>query len=267
MASWCITLFCNMKFFTKAIKTIYDIREIGEWKDDIVLLVSGDIFNDKGCIQQLTNLNVIPYLLPDRRFEKNEIFWSTRYETSNTAYVMGRFFQFMNFYVFDTYFKKWDMCFYMDVGMKIFGNLNRFKTVCPKSGCLYGHSDRYPYDIRSLECQFDLGLDPEMAKKLSSNYDLSIDYFQATTFIYDTDIIENNTVERLFELMDTYLFTNRNDQGIFNLYFNCEKKLWKQIPLKDDIGFLYDFHERTPFIRTDYLMLKYPITELRLYNS
>ena len=50
----------------------------------------------------------------------------------------------------------------------------------------------------------------------------------------------------------------RMDQGILNLYFTCERKLWKQIPINDSIGFLYDFRERDGYRGRDYAMLKYP---------
>ena len=74
--------------------------------------------------------------------------------------------------------------------------------------------------------------------------------------IYDTSILEDNTVDRLFELNEKYPIAKRMDQGILNLYFNCEKKLWKQIPIKDKEGFLYDYHERNDYKKNDYLILK-----------
>ena len=46
------------------------------------------------------------------------------------------------------------------------------------------------------------------------------------------------------------------DQGILNLHFNCERNLWKQMPIKDESGFLYDYLCRKNYSNKDYLMLK-----------
>jgi hypothetical protein len=75
--------------------------------------------------------------------------------------------------------------------------------------------------------------------------------------IYDTAILEPDTVKRLFELSEKYPIAIRMDQGILNLYFNCERGLWKQISVSDSTGFLYDFHERNGHLTKDYLILKY----------
>ena len=41
-----------------------------------------------------------------------------------------------------------------------------------------------------------------------------------------------------------------------NLHFNCDRKLWKQIPVKDSKGFLYDFCKRPGYKDSDYCMIK-----------
>ena len=76
--------------------------------------------------------------------------------------------------------------------------------------------------------------------------------------IFHTGLINSNSVERLFFLMDEYPATHQADQFIFNLYLNCERKLWKPLPVKDKFGFLYDYAERNRNRKEDYVMLKYP---------
>jgi hypothetical protein len=125
---------------------------------------------------------------------------------------------------------------------------------------LYAHSDAYPfYNKRSLDCQFHLDLvDKGTKETMESKYNLDIDYFQSTLLIYNTKILEENTVNRLFELAEQYPFSVRMDQGIMNLYWTCEKRLWRQIPLQDEKGFLYNFLEINGCKTKDYLILKYP---------
>ena len=81
-------------------------------------------------------------------------------------------------------------------------------------------------------------------------------------FIYDTKILEEDTVNKLFELNNEYPIAVRMDQGILNLHFMCERDIWKQLPLKDEKGFLYDFQERDGHARKEYLILKYPQQKL-----
>ena len=97
---------------------------------------------------------------------------------------------------------------------------------------------------------------PDKISQMLNTYDFTSDYFQTTMFIYDTKIIEDNTVKRLVELAHMYPNAPTMDQGILNLYFTCERKLWKQIPIEDDKGFLYDYHERPGYRARDYLILK-----------
>jgi hypothetical protein len=78
--------------------------------------------------------------------------------------------------------------------------------------------------------------------------------------LFDTSIILDNTVSTLIELLNEYPIS-KNDQGYICLYFQCIRKIWKPIPVMDNDGFLYDFHERHNYKYNEYVMLKYPKTE------
>jgi hypothetical protein len=127
-------------------------------------------------------------------------------------------------------------------------------------GCLYAHSDAYPKYEWALHRQFDTALldSSDTKRDFVKHYGsfLKKDYFQTTLMIYDTAILEPDTVSRLFELNEKYPIAVRMDQGILNLYFNCERSLWKQIPVSDAKGFLYDYLERENCKTKDYLILK-----------
>ena len=162
------------------------------------------------------------------------------------------------FHIFDTFFRQWDIVFYLDAGARIHGSLERMKNACEPVNCIYAHSDAYPTYEWKLSTQFCLDMFKSVIEKVQmlGTYNLSTDYFQGTMCIYDTKIIEDNSVDRLFELSEKYPIARRMDQGILNLYFLCERNLWKQIPIKDDQGFLYDYMERKPYQGRDYLILK-----------
>ena len=154
-----------------------------------------------------------------------------------------------------------DIVFYLDAGCFIHDSLERFKKSCKPTNCIYAHSDAYPYiNNWYLKRQFVIDIFDNIDDKndFINNYSMYFDkdYFQSTMFIYDTKIIEDDTVEKLFKLNEKYPIAFRMDQGIFNLYFNCDKNLWKQIPIKDDKGFLYDFNKRPGYQHKDYAILK-----------
>ena len=88
---------------------------------------------------------------------------------------------------------------------------------------------------------------------LKNNYNLYDDYFKSTILLFKTGIIKNDTVLRLIELMNTYPIGD-GDQAYMNLYFINN---WKPIPIKDEVGFLYDWWKRDNNKETDYVMLKY----------
>jgi len=256
MKKWAFCLFCNEPFIEKAFQTIYDCRTRGEWKDDIILLVSSGLFNRQDVKDMAVKLKVILREIKDRSFDKIMEFWKKIPSHSQYNYIITHEFMYNKFHVFDSYFKQWDFIFYLDSGARIHGSLERMKQFEPDN-CIYGHSDIYPNYTNTLSNQFDFTImTPHEKFEILYNYNLSIDYFQGTMFIYDTQIIEENTVERLFELANKYPSAIRMDQGILNLYFTCERKLWKQIPIKDKVGFLYDYHERPGFRGRDYLILK-----------
>jgi hypothetical protein len=266
---WALVLLANegsgqqtSTYISRAFNTIMNARKIGEWKDDIVLLVSSVLFNSEEVKETANMMNVILREVPNRNFDTILDVWKKHRHSSDEDlnYVLPRGFMYNKFHVFNIFFKKWEYVFYIDAGMHIHYSMERFKIACKPSNCIYAHSDAYPMFEWKLKRQFcmDLFDTMEEEKELVDSYNLNVDYFQGTMFIFDTNIIKPTTVDRLFYLSEKYPVTMRMDQGILNLYFTCERKLWKQIPIKDSIGFLYDFRERDGYKGRDYAMLKYP---------
>jgi hypothetical protein len=253
---WVIVLFSDEGYIDKALNTIREVRQNGLWKDDIVLLIPKSLLNNGNVQNVARDHNIILRELPDNNTQCIIDEWNKHRNHENFSYINSRQYMYMKFHVFDTYFKQWDIIFYMDAGMKIHHTLERMKISCEPNNCIYAHSDAYPQYIWKLYTMFNIELFNDVEKSNISKFDLNVDYFQGTMFIYDTKIIDSNTVNDLFELAFKYKLSRRMDQGILNLYFTSERNLWKQIPIKDDYGFLYDYLIRSPYSRHDYLMLK-----------
>ena len=69
-----------------------------------------------------------------------------------------------------------------------------------------------------LSSQFDNS--HKLFKKLREEYDLdTINYFQTGVLYFDTDIIENETMNNILNLINIYPISITNEQGILNIYF------------------------------------------------
>lgn len=266
MSKWTLVLLCDNFYLTRCLDTISSCRQIGSWEDDIVMLVDPTVnLEDPFLKSQAKLLQIQIRQLPPLDTSISEVIhsaWSSKKSQPHYHEVTSKLVQYLKFYLFDPWFKQWDAVFYIDAGMRIYGDLNRMKAACiPEPGFLYVHSNGYPnYDTPgTLRRQFDMSLDESITEQLESHYDLNLDSFQSTTIIFNTASIEDSTISDLFALTRAFPVANRNDQGILNLYFYGR---WKQLPLRDAEGWLYDFLERNGHQKVEYLMLKYPLNQL-----
>lgn len=253
MSDNCIILMCNKLYLDKAKNTINQIRNIGKYQDDIVLLIGDDLKDENINID-----NVIIKYFPD--IDRSAIIEILKYKpiTSDGREFIKPF-QWHKIHIFDTYFKRWKKCMYIDAGMHIFNPIDKIINLdCTNK--LLAHSDAYPTFEWKLKLQFNENQFPDLYNELYSKYDLEIDYFQSGILLYDTNIIEENTKDDLLELSNKYINSRTNEQGIMNLYFNCIRKVWKPIKVKDEQIHYYDYWERNNLRYSDYIMLKYPRT-------
>jgi hypothetical protein len=168
--------------------------------------------------------------------------------------------QWHKFNCFRTYFRdNYKKCLYLDTGMSILKPLDKIINLnC--EGKFLAHSDAYPTYEWKLQIQFDNKVFANEYDELIKTYDLNVDYFQSTMFMFDTKIINDDTYDKLVELSNKYPNSKTNDQGIMNLYFLCIRNIWEQITIKDDETFYYDFSERNGLNKNNYIILKYPQT-------
>jgi lipopolysaccharide biosynthesis glycosyltransferase len=257
MASWVLALIANEPYIERAKTTIVECREIGDWCDDIVLMVPRTLMTDNALAVFAKEHRVQLKELPSKNYNTVLDLWEKNKGSCDYEYIKSRSFIYMKFYLFDMFFKQWDVVFYIDAGMKVFNSLNSFKIVCEPQNCLYAHSDSYPTFEWKLHGQFSFELMSAEHKEALRGYNLDIDYFQSTLIIYDTVILEESIVEELFSLVEQFPSTRRGDQPILNLYFNCAKGLWRQIPMRYENKLLYDYRQRDSFLKTDYCLLKW----------
>lgn len=240
----------NKPYLNKAKNTINEIRKIGQYTDDIVLLIGDDLINDDVIIDDV----IIKYF---PTIDRQKIIDILKQKPISDGREINKVFQWHKIHIFDPYFKQWDKCLYIDAGMHIFKSINKIIDLdCTNK--ILAHSDAYPTYEWNLTVQFDSVQFPELYNDLKSNYNLTVDYFQSGVLLYDTNIITDNTKSDLIELSNKYINSKTNEQGIMNIYFNCIKNIWEQIKIKDNDTHYYDYWERFNLKRSDYIMLKYP---------
>tara|TARA_B100002019_G_C21194737_1_gene560765 strand:+ start:378 stop:1055 length:678 start_codon:yes stop_codon:yes gene_type:complete len=222
--------------------TCSDLIKYGNYKGDICLVIDDDLVGDK-----LLDLSIIKdNNIIIKHFEKITI-PQKKYENANYKHKVDGCS--LKFNLFKTYFKKWDFIFYMDCGIHIYDDISPIINEAIDNKLL-AHSDAYPTYEWKLRGQFNEDIE------LNKIYNLDIDYFQSTILLFDTNIIEDNTFTEIIDLVNKYPTGRTNDQCYLSLYFIIIKPCWKQIKIKNNKTYFYDYLSRNK--ENKYIMLKTP---------
>ena len=226
-----IAVVSNFKFLKNNFNNLYNqLRGKGNYQGEILIITSK--FTPCFLIKSIRKKNRINVL----RFNRIKFDKKTEYELDNLETFsdpnrnITKKFQWHKLHLFDKLIKNWDYVFYLDINMNIHYDINHILMLTPNN-CLMARSDTYPNYDRDLKTQFDQlhTLYDELEKK----YDLSVsDYFQTGVMYFDTRIINDRTKNEIINLVNKYPITKSNEQGILNLYFYLEKKIYKELPSK-----------------------------------
>jgi hypothetical protein len=243
-----VVLLCNKNYFPKFLQTVSELTSRGNYHGDICLLIGNDLVGDELLNNEvIKNNRVIIQHFPDLQFPDSFLKDTRKLPTFHKQ------FQYNKFHVFNTYFKHWDTLLYIDCGMSIYSDIRPILET-RQMGTLLAHSDAYPNYAWKLRDQFKK--DKKYYKKLREKFNLDTDYFQTTMMLFDTSIIQENTFNDLYQLTLEYPISRTNDQGIIALYFTHIVPVWKQIPVRNEVTFFYDFFKRNK--EEKYIMIKYP---------
>lgn len=245
----CVVFVSDQKYLPKFYDTYKMLRTKGNYDGDVVLII--------------TDKNLDKEIYRNRLFKNKEM--STNFyvkylpkisvteELKNNCLADWKCLGYMQkYHVFDTFFSSWDYVFYIDCGMHIYSDISRILNLREKDTIL-AHSDCYCSPWAGIQAAF---VDDGSAEyqELKNTYDLSRDYFQSTAMLFDTNLIEVETKENLKFLMSKYQM-GKSDQSYIALYFTQIEPKWKQIQLRDEQTWFYDFSNRHP---GPYIMCKYP---------
>jgi len=255
------TLVTDIGYFSKAKRTIIDLRSKGNWCGDIVVVTIDFELNTN--FKDFYNITEVKFPKIDKtdlleKIGRNGFSNSDKRELTKLN-------QWEKLHVFDKYFKKWEKVVFLDAGLRVLDDIKylleidcKDKIVAPKDGKHYIDQD--------FHCQLSYDK-PELIDSLSNEFGESIlksNYMLNCMWMYDASILDLCNKEQLIEAMNKYPFCKTNEMGIMNLLFHFKYHLWEPFPVKaSNNKFLFDWCELNQTYTTtwrDYCFIKYPVT-------
>lgn len=249
----CVVFVCDKPYFSRFLFTCNQLLSNGQYNGDICLVIGNDLLHDNWLNHEFIQNNKQIIVKHFANIHFPPAFLAINNKIKSDGRNISKRFQWHKLHLFNTYFKRWQSVLYIDCGMTIFTNISPILNEKTENTLLV-HCDGYPKYEWKLGGQFDRE-NTEYFTKLNTKYNLDIDYFQTGMMLYDTNIIEENTFQNLYDLMLEYPICKTNEQGIISLYFTNVKPLWKQIRLRNDDTYFYDCMSRD-VENNRYIMLK-----------
>jgi hypothetical protein len=257
-------LVTDSAYFWKAIVTIDDLRRIGKWTGDLVVITIDFELNEEYKNEQ--NITEVKFPIIDKSYLLNEI---GQYGFKNSdKRELFKLNQWEKLHIFDDYFLNWDRVVFLDAGLRVLDDVIYILELDYKNKMLA------PIDGKQLnitpDAIFKHQLDHDNLDKINlikndfGENILEQHHMLNCMWVYDTNILKICNKEQLINAMNTYTVCRTNEMGIMNLLFHFKYKLWKKFPTHASNGkYLFEWCESNNNFYTtwqNYCFLKYPIT-------
>jgi hypothetical protein len=264
MTETAFVLVTDLNYFWRAQVTINDLRNIGNWKGELILITIDFNINE----HYKKNNGIIEVKFPEinKTYLLNQI-GSNGFNNSDKR-ELNKLNQWEKLHVFDDYFSKWERIVFLDAGLRVLDDVKYILELDYKNKILA------PIDGKQLIVDpniiFKYQLDHDNLEKINIiKNDFGENIFEQThmlncMWIYDTSILKVCNKEQLIEAMNKYPVCRTNEMGIMNLMFHFKYKLWEKLPAYASNGkYLFEWSETNNNFYTtwqNYCFLKYPIT-------
>jgi hypothetical protein len=263
MENTVFVLITDKCYYHKAIVTIRDVRTVGCWTGEIVLITID--FELDEHVKREFHLIEAKFPLIDKTHLLSKI-GPTGFSNSDKR-ELYKLNQWEKFHVFDDYFLKWDRVVYLDCGLRVLDNVSYLLELDYK-GKLLAQNDAAPtYKPDHLfqnQISYDCAETVEWLKRDFGEDILGKQHMLNCMWVYDTSILKICNKTQLVEAMNTYTLCKTNEMGIMNLLFHFKYNLWREFPLKASNGkYLFEWCELNHSHHTtwrDYCFIKYPVT-------
>jgi hypothetical protein len=262
-------LLSDEKYKDRVIRTIEDIRTVGMWQGDIVLIcvqenLQARVFMDSQFIEK-HNITTVSFPIINKVKLLNDI--GNGFSNSDGREVC-KIMQWEKIHVFDNFFTRWKRIVYLDAGLRILDNVNSLLELNYRDVILAPNDAGDGPDKNSnvFECQLSKD-NPDVFQQLITMYGQEIlkkHYFLNCIWIYDTNISKKTNIKKeLIKTMNVYPIFKTNEMGAMNIVLHFQHKLWCPFPWKtSQEKYLFDWcelnHKGTHW--KQYCAIKYPVT-------
>lgn len=228
-----VALVSNRRYFDRALATAENLRKIGEWDGDIVLVIGDDLNHGLEMFDKNLFNHVVYAPDVDKKVAKG---------TSRRPR-----FQFQKMIVFSPFFTKWKQILYIDVGMKIKESIAPLLKFPGSKPIVFPYDGAYQEDGTHafspgngpgcLLSQFEKGTD-------FGKYKGDVKSFQTTMFmIRDTSVLERHDfVGEIVKLSHKHPTFITNEQALLNLWAQDNPDEWEWLTRQKHKGrHLYTF--------------------------
>lgn len=138
----------------------------------------------------------------------------------------------LKYHIFESYFKNWDKILYLDCDIMIFENLNiLFDLLINDVKLIVDFEKNRISDFFTMWCPRNSDNEKDY-QLLEKEIDITRFGFNGGILLYDSSIIEDNTINKLYELDKKYEMINKHvekgsDQPIINILYS---KIANQVP-------------------------------------
>lgn len=246
---------CDRLYYPRALRTIRDIRTVGKWTGDIVL-ITVDFFDEI-----VNTYGVMYYRIKQLSTEKLVEVWKKfPIKPMQDQRHTKKLAQFSKLHVFDDFFKQWDRVVFVDAGMRVLDDVKYILSLEWKGRFVA------PDDTNRFDTQIDLDANPDVSYKILKEFGreiVSSSYFINCMWLYDTKLLDICNSAQLIEGMNEYPICRTNEMTLMNLFFHFKYNLWTKMPERVGSKYLYGWCEMNYKERPTYhqfCFLKYPIT-------
>jgi len=256
------TLITDTGYFVRAKRTIIDLRTMGNWSGEIVLITIG--FNANKNFMEFYNVTEVSFPSINKSNLIEKIGVNGFIDTTDKREIC-KLNQWEKLHVFDEYFMRWSRVVYLDTGLRVLDDVKylleleyKDRILAPRDGKLYD-------DAPPFKCQMSYD-NPDLVADLKREFGehiLTSDYMLNCMWIYDTNILRLCDKAQLIEAMNKYPLCKTNEMGIMNILFHFKYNLWERLPIMSSNGkILFDWSElNNPNTNwREYCLLKYPVT-------
>jgi hypothetical protein len=266
-----VVILTNAEYYPRALNTIRDIRSMGQWHSDLVVIpINFDIPNE--IVEQ--------YDLQIKRFD--------RIDLSDMLIGIGpdgfvgtdrrelvKLVQWEKIHVFDEWFAQWDRVIYFDAGFRVVDRVD-YLLEADCTGCIIAPNDAgFPDGDRGPKTDSRFGrlvydhasadLIDQIKEDLGEDC-MTQEYFCNCLWVYDTAILQYaNVKDELVKMANKYPVWVSNEMSVMNAVLNVKWKIWREMESRNHAGkYMYAWTEQTlqthPTTYRDYCYIKYAST-------